>query len=180
VTIRKFSQDITSIDHLVELGTMNRQMSMFLIAAIKAKLNIVFCGATGSGKTTLLNVLSHHIPEHERIITIEDTPELHLKQEHVVTLQSKSSNIEGRGEITIRDLFVNSLRMRPDRIIVGEVRGGEALDLARQDRRGVDADDGVTDLRTVGIQPSWLRSRRSTTVITSGLVPTARMRATVG
>ena len=95
----------------------------------KAKVNIVFCGATGTGKTTTLNVLSRHIPSHERIITIEDTPELRLMQDHVVSLQSKQSNVEGKGAISIRDLFVNSLRMRPDRIIIGEVRSDEMLDL---------------------------------------------------
>ncbi len=129
VTIRKFSRDITTIENLVELKTLNKQMAAFLIAAIKAKLNIVFCGSTGSGKTTVLNVLSRHIPDHERIITIEDTSELRLLQEHVVNLQSKLPNIEGKGQVTIRDLFVNSLRMRPDRIIVGEVRGEEILDM---------------------------------------------------
>jgi len=94
-------------------------------------LNIVFCGSTGSGKTTLLNVLSSHIPGHERIITIEDTSELRLMQDHVVSLQAKAANMEGKGEVTIRDLFVNSLRMRPDRIIIGEVRGHEILDLVQ-------------------------------------------------
>ncbi len=129
MTIRKFSHDITTIEHLAEKCTLNKQMAAFLVAAIKAKLNIVFCGATGSGKTTILNVLSMHIPSDERIITIEDTSELRLMQEHVVNLQAKAPNIEGKGEVTIRDLFINSLRMRPDRIIVGEVRGHEILDM---------------------------------------------------
>jgi pilus assembly protein CpaF len=131
MTIRKFSRDLTSIDDLIERKTLNNQMSTFLIAAIKAKLNIVFCGSTGSGKTTLLNVLSSHIPEYERIITIEDTSELRLMQGHVVSLQSKTANMEGKGEVSIRDLFLNSLRMRPDRIIIGEVRGHEILDLVQ-------------------------------------------------
>ena len=131
MTIRKFSRDLTTIDDLIEKKTLNKQMAAFLIACIKAKLNIVFCGSTGSGKTTLLNVLSSHIPEHERIITIEDTAELRLMQEHVVALQAKPANMEGKGEVTIRDLFVNSLRMRPDRIIIGEVRGHEILDLVQ-------------------------------------------------
>lgn len=131
VTIRKFSRDLTSIDDVIERRTLNRAMANFLIAAIKAKLNIVFCGSTGSGKTTMLNVLSRHIPEHERIITIEDTAELRLMQEHVVSLQAKAPNIEGKGEVTIQHLFVNSLRMRPDRIIIGEVRGHEILDLVQ-------------------------------------------------
>ena len=129
VTIRKFSRDLTTLDDLIEKKSLNKQMVAFLTAAIKAKLNIVFCGSTGCGKTTLLNVLSRHIPEHERIITIEDTAELRLMQEHVVALQAKGPNIEGKGEVTIRDLFINSLRMRPDRLIIGEVRGHEILDL---------------------------------------------------
>ncbi len=131
MTIRKFSTSLTSVDDLIGRGMFNRPMAAFLIAAIKAKLNIVFCGSTGSGKTTLLNVLSSHIPAHERIITIEDTAELRLMQDHVVSLQSKTANIEGKGEVTIRDLFVNSLRMRPDRIILGEVRSHEVLDLVQ-------------------------------------------------
>ena len=131
MTIRKFSRDLTTIDDLMEKRTLNKQMAAFLIAAVKAKLNIVFCGSTGSGKTTLLNVLSSHIPGHERIITIEDTSELRLMQDHVVSLQSKPANMEGKGEVSIRDLFVNSLRMRPDRIIIGEVRGQEILDLVQ-------------------------------------------------
>lgn len=131
VTIRKFSHDITTIEHLIELGTISQQMVLFLIAAVRARLNIVFCGATGSGKTTLLNVLSKHIPEDERIVTIEDTSELRLFQEHVVNLQAKAPNIEGKGQVTIRDLFLNSLRMRPDRIILGEVRSDEVLDMVQ-------------------------------------------------
>lgn len=128
MTIRKFA-DIQTVDDFIGLEMLDRRMSDLLIAAMKGKLNIIFCGATGTGKTTTLNIFSQHIPSHERIITIEDTPELRLKQAHVVTLQSKPANIEGRGEITIRDLFVNSLRMRPDRIIIGEVRSKEMLDL---------------------------------------------------
>ena len=108
---------------------LDDKIATFLTGTMQAKNNIVFCGATGTGKTTLLNVLSRHIHEEERIITIEDTPELRLKQEHVVTLQAKMANVEGKGAITIRDLFVNSLRMRPDRLIIGEVRSDEMLDL---------------------------------------------------
>jgi len=129
LTIRKFSQEISKIEDLLRLEMLNQPMADFLLAAIKAKINIVFCGATGTGKTTTLNVLSRYIPEDERIITIEDTSELRLLQDHVVSLQAKPPNIEGKGAITIRDLFVNSLRMRPDRIIIGEVRGEEALDM---------------------------------------------------
>ncbi|MBM3244735.1 MAG: CpaF family protein, partial [Candidatus Omnitrophica bacterium] len=122
-------KEIKSADDLVNLGTMDKRMSDFLVAAIKAKLNIIFSGATGAGKTTTLNVLSTYIDDEERIITIEDTAELHLSQEHVVRLESRHSNIEGRGEVSIRDLFKNSLRMRPDRIILGEIRGSEAIDM---------------------------------------------------
>ena len=129
VTIRKFSSDIGTLDDLLVRGMLDKKMAILLTASMKAKLNVVFCGSTGTGKTTTLNVMSRHIPEHERIITIEDTPELRLMQKHVVSLQSKPANIEGKGVITIRDLFVNSLRMRPDRIIIGEVRGEEMLDL---------------------------------------------------
>jgi len=128
MTIRKFA-DIATVDDLLGKGMFNKDMATFLTAAMKAKLNIVFCGATGTGKTTVLNVMSRHIPSHERIITIEDTPELRLLQEHVVPLQAKPPNIEGKGLISIRDLFVNALRMRPDRIIIGEVRSHEMLDL---------------------------------------------------
>ncbi len=129
VTIRKFSSDINTIDDLLKKQMLDKKMATLLIAAMKTKLNLVFCGATGTGKTTTLNVLSRHIPEHERIVTIEDTPELRLMQAHVITLQSKAANIEGKGAISIRDLFINSLRMRPDRIIIGEVRSDEMLDL---------------------------------------------------
>lgn len=129
MTIRKFSDKINTVEDLIKLGMLNEDLAKLLTMAMEAKLNVVFCGATGSGKTTALNVFSRHIPEEERIITIEDTPELRLLQKHVVGLCSKPVNIEGRGEITLRDLFINSLRMRPDRIIMGEVRGPELLDL---------------------------------------------------
>ena len=128
MTIRKFA-DITSIEDLLRLKLFDKEMAEFLMSTMKAKLNIVFCGATGTGKTTTLNVLSQYIDAEERIITIEDTPELRLKQEHVVTLQAKMANIEGKGAISIRDLFVNSLRMRPDRLIIGEVRSDEMMDM---------------------------------------------------
>lgn len=129
ITIRKFFKEIKDITDLISLGTVNEKMAKFLVAAIKAKLNIIFSGATGSGKTTTLNVLSSYIEPSERIIVIEDTAELSLSQDHVVRLQTKPPSIEGKGEITIRDLFRNSLRMRPRRIILGEIRGAEALDM---------------------------------------------------
>ncbi|MBI5872683.1 MAG: CpaF family protein [Candidatus Omnitrophica bacterium] len=129
ITIRKFLRELSVIDDLIKRETLTESMAQFLIAAIKAKLNIIFAGSTGVGKTTTLNVLSSYISEDERIVTIEDTNELRLKQKHVVPLEARQSNIEGRGEVSIRELFKNSLRMRPDRIILGEIRGGEALDM---------------------------------------------------
>lgn len=129
VTIRKFKDDIGTPEDLLAVNEFDEKMMLLLNKAMEGKLNVVFCGSTGSGKTTALNAFSKNIPEHERIITIEDTPELILKQDHVVSLVTKDANVEGKGRITARDLFVNSLRMRPDRIIVGEVRGGELLDL---------------------------------------------------
>ena len=129
ITIRKFMQGMQKIEDLTTRDTISEQMGRFLIAAIKAKLNVIFAGATGAGKTTTLNILSNYIAPSERIITIEDAAELHLSQEHVVRLEARPPNIEGKGEISIRDLFKNSMRMRPNRIILGEVRGAEALDL---------------------------------------------------
>ncbi|RJO64723.1 MAG: CpaF family protein [Candidatus Omnitrophota bacterium] len=129
ITIRKFLKDIKEVEDLHKLGTCDKRISDFLIACIKARVNIVFAGATGAGKTTTLNVLSSYISNDERIVTIEDTAELRLNQDHVVRLEAKQANIEGKGEITIRELFKNSLRMRPDRIILGEIRGVEALDM---------------------------------------------------
>ncbi len=123
MTIRKFNDDIGTVDDLLTLQMIDKRIATLLITAMKAKLNVVFCGSTGAGKTTAMNVFSRHIPEEERIITIEDTSELQLLQKHVVSLVSKPANIEGKGEISMRELFVNSLRMRPDRIIIGEVRG---------------------------------------------------------
>jgi len=129
VTIRKFSRSPITVENLFEFGSITPEAIKFLEACVQAKLNLVISGGTGSGKTTLLNVLSSFIPGDERIITIENAAELQMRQEHVITLESRPPNIEGRGEITIRQLVVNSLRMRPDRIIVGEVRAGEALDM---------------------------------------------------
>ncbi len=129
LTIRKFKEELSNIDDFLRGGTMTPYMARFLEACVHAKLNIIICGGTGSGKTTLLNVLSSFIDNHERIITIEDAAELKLKQEHVISLETRLTNYEGQGEVTIRDLVINSLRMRPDRIIVGEVRGKEAFDM---------------------------------------------------
>ncbi|RJP84607.1 MAG: pilus assembly protein TadA [Desulfobacteraceae bacterium] len=138
LTIRKFPEDQIGVAELVKFGALNMQMVEFLKTAVLAKLNILISGGTGSGKTTLLNILSSFIPEGDRIITIEDSAELKLRQPHVVTLESRPANIEGKGEIFIRDLVKNSLRMRPDRIIIGECRGAEALDMLQAMNTGHD------------------------------------------
>ena len=129
LTIRKFSQNPLTIANMVEYGTLTEKMANLLQACVLGKLNIMVSGGTGSGKTTTLNALSSFIPNTDRIVTIEDAAELQLRQDHVVILETRPANIEGKGAITIRDLVKNSLRMRPDRIVVGEVRGGEALDM---------------------------------------------------
>jgi len=129
ITIRKFSADPYTPNDLANFGTVNSQIKDFLEACVHSRLNILVSGGTGSGKTTTLNVLSSFIPEDERIITIEDAAELQLQQNHIITLESRPANTEGKGEVSIRTLVRNSLRMRPDRIIIGEVRGGEALDM---------------------------------------------------
>ncbi|HWE64248.1 MAG TPA: CpaF family protein [Chloroflexota bacterium] len=138
ITIRKFSRNPLTTDDLVSFGTVTPEMVTFLRAAVEAKLNLVVAGGTGSGKTTLLNVLSSFIPDDERIITIEDSAELQLRQAHVITLETRPPNIEGKGAVTIRDLVRNSLRMRPERIIVGECRSGEALDMLQAMNTGHD------------------------------------------
>ena len=138
VTIRKFSKTPLSVENLISFGSMSEDMAEFLRACVKARLNVLVSGGTGSGKTTTLNVLSSFIPDDERIVTIEDAAELRLQQQHVVTLEARPANIEGKGEITIRDLVRNALRMRPDRIIVGEVRSGEALDMLQAMNTGHD------------------------------------------
>ena len=129
LTIRKFAKNLESIDDLLIKGALTNEMAIFLESCVKAKLNILISGGTGTGKTTLLNILSGFIGSEERIITIEDAAELRLKQQHVISLETRTMNYEGEGEVTIRDLVRNSLRMRPDRIIVGEVRGKEAFDM---------------------------------------------------
>ncbi|MGJ9405722.1 CpaF family protein [Nesterenkonia aurantiaca] len=138
LTIRKFSKDPFKVADLVRFGTLSPEMAELLDACVAAKLNVIVSGGTGSGKTTLLNVLSSFIPEGERIVTIEDAVELQLQQDHVVRLESRPPNVEGKGEVSIRDLVRNSLRMRPDRIVVGEVRGGESLDMLQAMNTGHD------------------------------------------
>jgi len=165
ITIRKFSKDPYTIDDLIRFGSVTPEMAMFLKACVEAKLNILVSGGTGSGKTTSLNVLSSFIPNDERIITVENAAELQLRQEHVITLESRPANIEGRGEITIRDLVINCLRMRPDRIVVGEVRGGEALDMLQAMNTGHDG--SLTTLHANS--PRDALSRMETMVLMAGM-----------
>jgi pilus assembly protein CpaF len=138
LTIRKFSKVPLTVENLIEYGTITPEVVEFLKACVYSRLNVVISGGTGSGKTTLLNILSGFIPNDERIVTIENAAELQLRQEHVVTLESRPPNIEGRGEVSIRDLVINCLRMRPDRIVVGECRGAEALDMLQAMNTGHD------------------------------------------
>jgi len=138
LTIRKFRRDMLTATDLIRMGSLTQGMVEFLQSCVTARKNLIISGGTGSGKTTTLNIVSNHIPEGERIITIEDAAELQLKYEHWVQLESRPANIEGKGEVTIRDLVRNALRMRPDRIIVGECRGGEALDMLQAMNTGHD------------------------------------------
>lgn len=138
LTIRKFSKVPLTVRNLIDFGTLTPEMAELLNACVKAKLNIIVSGGTGTGKTTLLNVLSSFLPANERIVTIEDAVELQIQQDHVVRLESRPPNTEGKGEVTIRELLRNSLRMRPDRIVVGEVRGGESLDMLQAMNTGHD------------------------------------------
>lgn len=138
LSIRKFRKEGITIEDLIRFGSLTREMAEFLAACVRASLNIVVSGGTGSGKTTMLNVLSSFIPDDERIITVENAAELQLRQEHVVPLESRPPNVEGKGEISIRDLVINTLRMRPERIVVGECRGGEALEMLQAMNTGHD------------------------------------------
>jgi pilus assembly protein CpaF len=164
LTIRKFSRDPLTIDDLVQFGTLSHQAAAFLEACVAGKLNILVSGGTGTGKTTMLNVLSSFIPEKERIVTIEDAAELRLSQKHVISLEARPSNIEGKGQITIRDLVRNALRMRPDRIIVGECRGAEAVDMLQAMNTGHDG-----SLTTIHANsPRDALARTETLVLTAG------------
>lgn len=165
LTIRKFAKDPLTADDLVNFGTMTREMAEFLQACVEGKLNIVVSGGTGSGKTTTLNVLSSFIPSDERIVTVEDAAELQLRQEHVVTLETRPPNIEGKGAITMRDLVRNSLRMRPDRIVVGEVRSGEALDMLQAMNTGHDGSLTTGHANT----PRDMLARLETMVLMAGM-----------
>jgi len=165
ITIRKFQKDKLSMENLIKLGTVTETMSEFIKVCVRSRLNIVISGGTGSGKTTLLNILSGFIPEDERIVTIEDAAELSLQQDHVVRMETKSANIDGKGAVTIRDLVRNSLRMRPDRIVVGEVRGGEALDMLQAMNTGHDG--SLTTLHANS--PRDAMSRLETLVLMAGM-----------
>jgi pilus assembly protein CpaF len=165
LTIRKFAADPLTIDHLVRYGTITPAVRDFLQAAVRGRLNIIVSGSTGAGKTTTLNALSAFIPDDERIVTIEDAAELQLKQEHVVRLESRPANIEGKGAVTIRDLVRNSLRMRPDRIIVGEVRDASALDMLQAMNTGHDG--SICTLHSNG--PRDTLSRLETLVLMAGV-----------
>ena len=165
ITIRKFSATPFTVDDLIRFGTATPEMFDFLRACVEARLNIFVSGGTGSGKTTTLNVLSSFIPSDERIVTVEDAAELQLRQEHVVTLESRPPNIEGRGAIAIRDLVRNALRMRPDRIIVGECRGGEALDMLQAMNTGHDGSMSTGHANS----PRDMLSRLETMVLMAGV-----------
>jgi pilus assembly protein CpaF len=165
LTIRKFSSVPFTIDDLVKMGTCTQKVADFLEICTKGRINIICSGGTGTGKTTTLNVLSSFIPNDERIITIEDAAELKLNQEHVIRLESRPPNIEGKGQVTIRDLVRNALRMRPDRIIIGEVRGGEALDMLQAMNTGHDG-----SLSTIHANSSRdVLSRLETMVLMAGM-----------
>lgn len=165
ITIRKFKKDKLSIQQLIDYGSLTPNMAEFIRACVLAHLNIVISGGTGSGKTTLLNVLSGFIPEEERIVTIEDAAELQLQQDHVLRMETKVPNIDGKGAVTIRDLVRNSLRMRPDRIVVGECRGGEALDMLQAMNTGHDGSLTTLHANT----PRDALSRLETMVLMSGM-----------
>ena len=165
LTIRKFGKKPITAQQLLKFGSLTPNMLQFLEACVKGKLNIVVAGGTGSGKTTLLNVLSSYIPEDERIVTIEDAAEVQLKQEHVITLEARPANLEGKGAVTIRNLVKNALRMRPDRIIVGEVRSEETLDMLQAMNTGHDGSLTTTHANS----PRDTVSRLETMVLMSGM-----------
>lgn len=170
ITIRKFARNPLTLENLMNFGAMTQQMATFLTRSVLAKKNIIISGGTGSGKTTLLNVLSGAIPSDERIVTIEDAAELQLKQPHVVSLETRPANLEGKGEYTIRDLVRNALRMRPDRIVVGECRGGEALDMLQAMNTGHDGSLTTTHSNS----PVEAISRIETLCLMSGIELPAR------
>jgi pilus assembly protein CpaF len=165
LTIRKFRRDPLTMEDLLRFGTLTPRAAQLLEACVRGKLNILISGGTGSGKTTTLNVLSAAIPEGERIVTVEDAAELQLRQEHVITLETRPANIEGKGMVSIRDLVRNCLRMRPDRIVVGEVRGPEAVDMLQAMNTGHDGSITTIHANT----PRDALSRVETLVLTGGV-----------
>ena len=173
LTIRKFARDPFQAEDLISFGTMTAEIATLLSACVRGRLNLLVTGGTGTGKTTLLNVVSSFIPPDERVVTIEDSVELQLHQHHVVRLESRPPNIEGKGQVTIRDLLRNSLRMRPDRIVVGEVRGGEALDMLQAMNTGHDGSLSTVHANT----PRDALSRVETMVLMAGVeLPTRAIR----
>lgn len=177
ITIRKFSRDPFTVEQLIEMGSVNPAMVRFIDACVKVRKNIIISGGTGTGKTTFLNVVSSFIPEEERIVTIEDAAELRLTQDHVVKLEARPPNIEGKGAITIRDLVRNSLRMRPDRIVIGECRGGEALDMLQAMNTGHEG-----SLTTIHANsPRDAMARLETLVLMAGMeLPLRAIREQIG
>jgi pilus assembly protein CpaF len=165
LSIRKFKKEGITVEDMIRFGSLSREMAEFLSACVRARLNVVVSGGTGSGKTTTLNALSSFIPEDERIITVENAAELQLRQDHVVTLESRPPNVEGKGEISIRDLVINCLRMRPERIVVGECRGGEALEMLQAMNTGHDGSMTTLHANT----PRDAISRIETMVLMAGM-----------
>jgi len=177
ITIRKFNRDLHTLDDLVKLKTLSPKMAEFLIACIKGRVNILFSGATGSGKTTTMEMLSHHIPAQERLVTIEDTAELILHQDNLVPMETRPPDKDGKGEVTLRDLIRNALRMRPDRIIVGEVRGPEALEMIQAMSTGHRGTLAVIH----GNSPQEIASRMETLILSSGIkLPILEIRRMIG
>ena len=173
LTIRKFATDPYTVEDLIGFGTLNAATARFLEACVVGRLNVIVAGGTGTGKTTTLNVLSSFIPEDERIVTIEDAKELQLHQEHVLAMEARPPNIEGRGQVTIRDLVKNCLRMRPDRIVVGECRAGEALDMLQAMNTGHDGSLTTTHANS----PEEAVARLETLVLMAGVeLPTRAIR----
>lgn len=165
VTVRKFSKSIRNLDDLIQRGTVNKKAAELLLACVAGKINMLLSGGTGVGKTTLLQILSGHFASHERVITIEDAAELQLSQENVISLETRAPDRDGKGEVTLRDLIRNSLRMAPDRLVVGEVRGAEALDMLQAMATGNSGTIGIIH----GSSPRGVIARLETLVLMSGI-----------
>ncbi|MBD3264696.1 MAG: CpaF family protein [Candidatus Omnitrophica bacterium] len=177
ITVRKFNKEINDLECLIGKGTLSQKMADFLKACVRGKVNVLFSGATGAGKTTTMEMLSYHIPEQERVVTIEDTAELKLHSPNLVPMETRTANEEGKGEVTLRDLIVNALRMRPDRIIVGEVRGPEALDMVQAMSTGHRGTLAVMH----GNSPQEILKRLETLILSSGIrLPIEEIRNMIG